>query len=342
MLLLGGVGTSSTAVAHPFGAALAAHRVDVHVAPEGVVVDYRAEVPITVIVANARSAPVDPDDRMAEDLAAGLVLAVDGETVPLKALSPPEIGRDGEHTHSFRLTLGTLKSPSASLAVSNGNLPEVESWCSTRLTVAPGFEVGEVQALPRAAELEGAWLPCEGARGVTVALTPATSALDRAWYGWVDPDRARRPAMEARPATSWRERLARSMDPPLGLALLAATTLGAFLGAPSRRRLALESLAGLALVALTVVAPTWGTLALLATAAVLTPLLASRTPPSVVAWLALAAAVEPPRLRLGLAALALVLALARRRAPAAPLPLQRLGGAMAVFPLVVRLWALRA
>lgn len=128
-----------SAQAHPFGARFAAHLMELEVGREGVRVQYLADVPNPLVATATSDRGADPLPAMANELRSGLLLEVDGTSIPLEpdgvwTVTPTE------DTHQFSWTFTAAIPPgSTSVEVSNANLPDVTAVYRSRVTVADGL-----------------------------------------------------------------------------------------------------------------------------------------------------------------------------------------------------------
>jgi hypothetical protein len=212
-------------VAHPFGSNLAAHQLQVHVAPDHLSVHYTADVPNAMVRTSTSDASADPLQAMALDLHTGLVLVVDGHSVPLEATVPwtVEATDDTQRFHGYYdapLTEGTHQ-----LSLSNGNLPGVVSVHSVIATVSDSLVVEDTNLWRHhngklVRDDNGRWRTTDAARTLTLT-THKLSFPSRLWT-----------SAEAVPLGEAR---AGSRSGLMGLALGALAALGAVLVLASRR-----------------------------------------------------------------------------------------------------------
>ncbi len=171
---------------HPFGARFAAHLVELEVGDSGVRVAYLADVPNPIVQTATRDPRANPVEEMALELLSGLVLEVDGETHSL-APAGPWSATATEDTHQFQWVLeAELDRPPASVALSNGNLPDVPAVYRARVTVG-GTQVPTDCSLWRVRNDEIAldetdrWRTDERNRTLSVSLAPPAGALSPLW-----------------------------------------------------------------------------------------------------------------------------------------------------------------
>jgi len=184
------IGLAPAAAAHPFGAQYAAHRVDLHVGPSEIQVGYIAEVPIPILMATGAQ---DPLGDMKLELLSGLVLQVNGTSVPLDVAGPAHVERnDDAYTIGLELVAHT-ESPIREVVLSDGNLPDVPGVFSSTATVAPAFQVQESSLLrirdgEVARDDSGRWRMGPGHRETSLTLRRVPSL-----WTWVAPSDSTRP-----------------------------------------------------------------------------------------------------------------------------------------------------
>ena len=171
--------------AHPFGSKLAAHQLKVHISAHELAVDYTADVPNAIVATATRSPTADPLKAMALELHSGLLLLVDGTTVPLEPTEPWTV-EDTEDTQRFHWSYRVpLETGVHNLDISNGNLPGVMSVHSVIATVSDGIRVKQTSLwrfhkdkLVR--DDNGRWRTTDDARSLSLT-TVAPSPLTKLW-----------------------------------------------------------------------------------------------------------------------------------------------------------------
>jgi hypothetical protein len=226
--------------AHPFGDRYAAQRLDVRLDLGGVDVAFMADAPMALLPPGTPDTPEGLEEA-ARGLSAGLILTVDGATVPLRVTSQQaRLDLVSMHTRVLELVLRadiSLQGPHT-VAVSNGNLQGAPSFFLSTLEVAPSITILDSSLLTGTEaeqSLSGRWTRSEGRRLMHAELDGDGSLPARALTS-LDPRTVDLHTAHAPPVASWRAggHTARNA----GLLLLLGLAAGAGLGvaAPRERR----------------------------------------------------------------------------------------------------------
>lgn len=243
--------TPAIGAAHPFGDRYTAQRLDVRLDLGGVDVAFMADAPLALLP------PGTPDtteglEEAARGLSAGLILTVDGATVPLQVTSQQaRLDLVSMHTRVLELVLRAdvdLRGPHT-VEVSNGNLQGAPSFFLSTLEVAPSMTVVDSSLLTGTEaeqSLSGRWTRSEGRRLMHAELDGDGSIPARALTS-LDPRTVDLHTAHAPLMASWRAggHTARNA----GLLLLLGLAAGAGLGVASPRE---RRTAGALLVAFTI------------------------------------------------------------------------------------------
>lgn len=215
---------SSLAVGHPFGAKFAAHRLELHVELDHVEVHYVVDVP-NPIVGEAGRGGQDPIASTARDLISGLALELDGDSV-LLTLDPDRTpsASPTDDTHQFDIWLIAPVTASATeIRLSNGNLPDVMSVYSSRVTLGPALAATDCSlwrqrdgALVR--DDSDRWRTEVSHRTLEVAVTRPRGPTAWIWRAVRDPSEP--PRMAAATTLPDRSEVASIVGPLAGLGLV--------------------------------------------------------------------------------------------------------------------------
>lgn len=225
--------------AHPFGARFAAHRLQVEVGPDELVVDYSADLPDRLYRTERRG---DPIAELRTELEAGILALVDGQPVPLTRRTAGAPQRTSEHTTAMDLRWTGPLPPGRSVVeiqVSNGNLPDVPAYSSAFATVRGGVFVRRCSLLREAdgavvRDDSGRWRTGDAARVVSLTVQRPVG-LRSAWLWLAPAPEHALPASQARPPGLRDVFRGRAVTPGLVAgALLAAVVASA--GGPDDRR----------------------------------------------------------------------------------------------------------
>ncbi len=221
---------AGVAWAHPFGAQYAAHRVDVHVGADAVAVHYIAEVPSGLL----RGPDGLSDMKM--ELLSGLVLQVDGATVPLVLAGPAEVQENDDSVQIGLRLHADLEAPPTEVLISDGNLPDVAGVFSSTATVESGFSVLESSLLSIrngvvTRDDSDRWHMGAGHRETRLHVAAASPVWS--WLGpWSDGEPI---GVAAAYPPAWSALLRRPVVTPTVAAIAVLLALGAGLAAPKDR-----------------------------------------------------------------------------------------------------------
>ncbi len=200
------------AAAHPFGGRFVAHELRLRIEGEGVILDYRAEVP---------NALGGDGAALARELASGLVIVADGRALRAERIPvDPTPGSD----HTLRVGVGlraALPPGVRRIEASNGNLPEMPAYHATLVTVGPEWDVTGTNLWNAAGDENGEWGLGEERRRVVVEV-----ARRGAWWAAVS-GRGVVEVAEARAVAWWSPLVTRGGTPETAwMAVIAAAVLG--------------------------------------------------------------------------------------------------------------------
>ncbi len=218
------------AAAHPIGNRFVGHGLDVSLGADTVAVTYEAELP------DALGSATDPKDAeaLSRELASGLVLIADGRALPVER-SKVSVQRGSEHTTRVSLTLTAHLDPGLhTLTVTNGNLPEIPAYYTTRVRLDPLWTAVSPDAP------SGNWVRAESQRRLRIFLSRRDDLLARWWRAVGPPALDRIPLAAAGPSPALAPLHQRSGSPETAaVAVAMAGLLGATRTEPSRRRFSL-------------------------------------------------------------------------------------------------------
>lgn len=194
---------AAVAYAHPFHNAFYGHDVALTVEPDGLRIDYRADLPTQELWTEVRALEraKQPTEQFATakagELFAGLSLTVDGvrPALTLVESEPPEVDERFTRMHvAFTAQLGPAVQHH--IEVGNANAPEKLAYFRASTRVARVWRVPAFSLVEPDRVWEGQWRIEEAGRSFTLDLAPRAGAS--AWVFAVHPDPGgRRSAAEA-------------------------------------------------------------------------------------------------------------------------------------------------
>lgn len=227
------------AYAHPFHNAFYGHDVALTVEPDGLRVDYRADLPTQELWSELRAVERSgkPVDQFAADkageLLAGLSLTVDGARPVLTPVEtePSEVDERFTRMHvAFTAPLDPAKVHHVEFG--NANAPEKLAYFRASTHIARAWRVASCSLVEPDRVWDGQWRIEEAGRSFTLDLVPRTGVS--AWVLAVHPDPAGLRGAHEAIHTSTFDELGQTWVPPIGVAAaVLAVGAGAFL---ARRR----------------------------------------------------------------------------------------------------------
>jgi hypothetical protein len=167
----------SVAVAHPFGSAAAAHRLEATVGADGLEATWSVDVPNTVILAGAHS-PEDGFRRMQAEIVSGIAIRADGADLAIRK-EPSEPTRSDDESFIFPVRVtATWEHPPSEIAFEDGNLIDLRGFFRSDIQIGPGLSVLRTSVLPMDEEgvpivdHSGRWREGSEYRRVEMALRP--------------------------------------------------------------------------------------------------------------------------------------------------------------------------
>ncbi|MFT4622845.1 MAG: hypothetical protein ACI8PZ_001501 [Myxococcota bacterium] len=190
------------ALAHPFGATAAAHRLDATIQPDGLVATWSVDVPTAMVLAGAPT-PELGFRRMQAEVVSGFWVRGDGAALDLvKEAGEPTRSDDGSWLFPVQLS-ASWDSPPRSLVFEDGNSVELRGFYRADVAVTPALAVTASSLVPVDADgapvvdHSGRWREGDEHRVVRVELQPV-------WrFGAGGEPRPLRDAM-AQPRHPWR------------------------------------------------------------------------------------------------------------------------------------------
>ncbi len=212
VLVLLALAAAGVASAHPFGDRYLGHLVRLSVSDGAARLDYRLELPTNYVVREmaARERASDQPDpggyvpEKLDELESGLVMLVDGVSVPMRRVPADEpTGLGNARFFIFDLTLeATLDPGPHTIVVTNGNHPETEAWHAGEVLVADDLVVDACNLFdldPGQIRTENGvrWVLGDRGREVSVTVHPGGSGLAGALAWVAGGTGGMRPAAEA-------------------------------------------------------------------------------------------------------------------------------------------------
>ena len=137
----------SVAVAHPFGVAAAAHRLEATVHSGGMEATWSFDVPNAVILAGA-SSPEDGFRRMQAEIVSGITIRADGAELAIRK-DPGEPTRSDDESFIFPVRVtSTWERPPSEIVFEDGNLIDLRGFFRSDVEIGPGLSVVSTSILP--------------------------------------------------------------------------------------------------------------------------------------------------------------------------------------------------
>ena len=183
---------------------------------DGIAVEFLVEAPEQALWA-MRPYPLDQRDNMLiDELHTGLILEIDGTTVPLTLRHEGSRVQADEHTRAYRLLAHAAHPLDGihQIRLSTGNLPDTVSFFAGELEVSGDLEVRDCSLIvpapggDRLVDTSGTMALGERHRTLSVEIDARTDPLARGWYALTSAADATQPAYAAlrRPVVqSWND-----------------------------------------------------------------------------------------------------------------------------------------